>query len=175
VQQGNARRKTESTDANATSSRSHAVLSAVVTKRQRLGFEKETLQGKLTLVDLAGSERASETRNRGKQLKDSANINTSVLPTLSPTDMSLQCRQCGMSIHCSLIDECRHFLLMEMQILYNVEQAWFVQLLVGSCQLYQCPGQEEEERSGFCAIPQLQADPPPKRRPLWKVSSIAFH
>ena len=44
LQQGNSRRKTESTDANATSSRSHAVLSAAVTKRQRLGFEKQTLQ-----------------------------------------------------------------------------------------------------------------------------------
>lgn len=70
------RRNTESTDANAASSRSHAVLTACVTKRQRLGFEKETLQAKLTLVDLAGSERASETRNTGHQLKDSANINT---------------------------------------------------------------------------------------------------
>ena len=76
MQEGNSRRKTESTDANATSSRSHAVLSVLVSKREKLGFEKQTLQGKLTLVDLAGSERASETRNRGQQLKDSANINT---------------------------------------------------------------------------------------------------
>ena len=76
TQEGNKRRKTETTDANATSSRSHAVLSVVVTKREKLGYEKQTLQGKLTLVDLAGSERASETRNRGQQLKDSANINT---------------------------------------------------------------------------------------------------
>ena len=52
------------------------MLSVVVTKREKLGYEKQTLQGKLTLVDLAGSERASETRNRGQQLKDSANINT---------------------------------------------------------------------------------------------------
>lgn len=76
MQQGNLRRKTESTDANATSSRSHAVLSVVVVRRERLGFEKTTMRAKLTLVDLAGSERASETRNRGQQLKDSANINT---------------------------------------------------------------------------------------------------
>ena len=76
VQEGNSRRKTESTDANAASSRSHAVLTALVTKRQRLGFEKQTLQAKLTLVDLAGSERASETSNRGQLLKESANINT---------------------------------------------------------------------------------------------------
>ena len=35
--------------------------------------------GKLTLVDLAGSERASETNNRGRQLRDGANINRSAL------------------------------------------------------------------------------------------------
>lgn len=35
--------------------------------------------GKLALVDLAGSERASETNNRGQQLKDGANINRSLL------------------------------------------------------------------------------------------------
>ena len=76
LKEGNLRRKTESTDANAASSRSHAVLTARVTKRQRLGFEKQTLEAKLTLVDLAGSEHASDTRNCGQQLKESANINT---------------------------------------------------------------------------------------------------
>ncbi|KAL3160635.1 hypothetical protein ABBQ32_010559 [Trebouxia sp. C0010 RCD-2024] len=35
--------------------------------------------GKLSLVDLAGSERASETNNVGRQLKDGANINRSLL------------------------------------------------------------------------------------------------
>ena len=34
-----------------------------------------TSTGKLTLVDLAGSERASETNNRGRQLRDGAAIN----------------------------------------------------------------------------------------------------
>ena len=34
-----------------------------------------TFSGKLSLVDLAGSERASETNNRGRQLKDGAAIN----------------------------------------------------------------------------------------------------
>ena len=55
------------------------MLTVEVTKRQKLGFEKQTLNAKLTLVDLAGSERAAETRNRGQQLKESANINTSAL------------------------------------------------------------------------------------------------
>lgn len=42
--------------------RSHAVLTALVRNKQKLGLEKQTLQAKLTLVDLAGSERASENK-----------------------------------------------------------------------------------------------------------------
>ena len=34
-----------------------------------------SFSGKLCMVDLAGSERASETHNRGRQLKDGAAIN----------------------------------------------------------------------------------------------------
>ncbi|KAL2642170.1 hypothetical protein R1flu_009757 [Riccia fluitans] len=79
LNQGNARRKTESTDANATSSRSHAVLEIVVKRKQRNSYRAQVLQGKLALVDLAGSERASETNNAGQKLRDGANINRSLL------------------------------------------------------------------------------------------------
>lgn len=77
--QGNNRRKTESTDANATSSRSHAVLEIMVKRKQRNHYRAQTLRGKLALVDLAGSERASETNNAGQKLRDGANINRSLL------------------------------------------------------------------------------------------------
>lgn len=77
--QGNNRRKTESTDANATSSRSHAVLEIIVKRTQRNQLRAQTLRGKLALVDLAGSERASETNNAGQKLRDGANINRSLL------------------------------------------------------------------------------------------------
>ncbi|CAK9863173.1 unnamed protein product [Sphagnum jensenii] len=77
--QGNARRKTESTDANATSSRSHAVLEIIVKRKQRNQYRSQILRGKLALVDLAGSERASETNNAGQKLRDGANINKSLL------------------------------------------------------------------------------------------------
>eukprot|EP00873_Tetraselmis_striata_P017171 jgi/Tetstr1/437435/TSEL_026116.t1 len=43
------------------------------------GWGCQVCVGKLALVDLAGSERASETNNRGQQLKDGANINRSLL------------------------------------------------------------------------------------------------
>jgi len=79
LNQGNGRRKTESTDANKTSSRSHAVLEIGVEKRQKNQYQSEVLQGKLCLVDLAGSERAKETNNTGKKLREGANINKSLL------------------------------------------------------------------------------------------------
>ncbi|KAF5738059.1 putative Chromosome-associated kinesin KIF4A [Tripterygium wilfordii] len=76
---GNSRRKTESTEANATSSRSHAVLEITVKRKQRNKYQNQVLRGKLALVDLAGSERASETNNGGQKLRDGANINRSLL------------------------------------------------------------------------------------------------
>ncbi|CAD6214816.1 unnamed protein product [Miscanthus lutarioriparius] len=76
---GNSRRKTESTEANATSSRSHAVLEITVKRNQKGQYGNQVLRGKLALVDLAGSERASETNNFGQKLRDGANINRSLL------------------------------------------------------------------------------------------------
>lgn len=76
---GNSRRKTESTEVNATSSRSHAVLEIRVKRKRRNKYPNQVLQGKLALVDLAGSERATETNNAGQKLRDGANINRSLL------------------------------------------------------------------------------------------------
>ncbi|KAK3264358.1 kinesin-like protein [Cymbomonas tetramitiformis] len=79
LETGNARRKTESTKANATSSRSHAVLEIQVNHASRPGVHAQSTLGKLALVDLAGSERAAETGNAGQKLRDGANINKSLL------------------------------------------------------------------------------------------------
>ncbi|WCJ32055.1 P-loop containing nucleoside triphosphate hydrolases superfamily protein [Euphorbia peplus] len=76
---GNSRRKTESTEANATSSRSHAVLEIIVKRKQKNKYQNQVMRGKLALVDLAGSERASETNSGGHKLRDGANINRSLL------------------------------------------------------------------------------------------------
>ncbi|XP_042387575.1 kinesin-like protein KIN-8B isoform X1 [Zingiber officinale] len=76
---GNSRRKTESTEANATSSRSHAVLEISVKRKQKNQYQSRVLRGRLALVDLAGSERASETNSGGHKLRDGANINKSLL------------------------------------------------------------------------------------------------
>ncbi|XP_016899280.2 kinesin-like protein KIN-8B isoform X3 [Cucumis melo] len=76
---GNSRRKTDCTEVNATSSRSHAVLEISVKRKQRNKYSNQVLHGKLALVDLAGSERATETNNAGQKLRDGANINRSLL------------------------------------------------------------------------------------------------
>ncbi|KAL8528890.1 hypothetical protein ACS0TY_006382 [Phlomoides rotata] len=76
---GNSRRKTESTEVNETSSRSHAVLEITVTRKQQKKYFNQIIKGKLALVDLAGSERASETNSGGQKLRDGANINRSLL------------------------------------------------------------------------------------------------
>ncbi|KAG8373808.1 hypothetical protein BUALT_Bualt11G0063600 [Buddleja alternifolia] len=76
---GNSRRKTESTEANATSSRSHAVLEISVIRKQQKQYPNQVIRAKLALVDLAGSERASETNSGGQKLRDGANINRSLL------------------------------------------------------------------------------------------------
>lgn len=66
---GNTRRTTESTNANETSSRSHAIFQIKVTltpKSKNINIQKKV--GKLSLIDLAGSERGTVTENRGIRL-----------------------------------------------------------------------------------------------------------
>ncbi|VDO37227.1 unnamed protein product [Haemonchus placei] len=72
LQEGNLRRTQEATEANKTSSRSHALLQVTLLKNNRP-------HSKLFLIDLAGSERASNTNNRGQRLKEGAAINRSLL------------------------------------------------------------------------------------------------
>lgn len=80
LETANSRRTTESTKANETSSRSHAVLQLNIYKKPRgAGYEFEQKQGKLSMIDLAGSERGSVTENRGIRLFEGAKINRSLL------------------------------------------------------------------------------------------------
>lgn len=80
ILQGNENRTSSPTEANATSSRSHAVLQINVTiKNKTGGLSEEALNATLSIIDLAGSERASVTKNRGARLFEGANINKSLL------------------------------------------------------------------------------------------------
>ncbi|KAL7268364.1 tubulin-dependent ATPase kip3 [Rhizina undulata] len=77
---GNTNRTMSPTEANATSSRSHAVLQINVTQKPRTaGLSENHFAATLSIIDLAGSERASVTKNRGERLLEGANINRSLL------------------------------------------------------------------------------------------------
>ena len=80
VEQGNKRRRTEMTNANQTSSRSHAVLQINVRVRPlEAGLEASVSVATLSIIDLAGSERAAATSNLGARMKEGSSINKSLL------------------------------------------------------------------------------------------------
>ncbi|KAI7286266.1 kinesin-domain-containing protein [Hortaea werneckii] len=80
VIRGNGNRTQSHTEANATSSRSHAVLQVNISLKDRNASTTEPVtMATLSIIDLAGSERASATKNRGERLLEGANINKSLL------------------------------------------------------------------------------------------------
>lgn len=80
ILEGNSNRTVSPTDANAVSSRSHAVLQINISQRDRTaGLSENHTFSTLSIIDLAGSERASVTKNRGDRLLEGANINRSLL------------------------------------------------------------------------------------------------
>ncbi|KAL5119400.1 tubulin-dependent ATPase kip3 [Pleosporales sp. CAS-2024a] len=80
IVRGNEYRTMSPTEANATSSRSHAVLQINVSSKDRNASVNEPhTMATLSIIDLAGSERASATKNRGPRLTEGANINKSLL------------------------------------------------------------------------------------------------
>ncbi|XP_046410875.1 kinesin-like protein KIF18A [Neodiprion fabricii] len=74
---GNKNRTQHPTDANAESSRSHAVFQVYVKMKNKLDGQARHV--KLSMIDLAGSERASATGCKGARFKEGANINKSLL------------------------------------------------------------------------------------------------
>ncbi|KAJ1635259.1 kinesin motor domain-containing protein, partial [Pavlovales sp. CCMP2436] len=75
LQRGNGNRAMSATQANAVSSRSHAVLQITVRETAKTANVQANVRvGKLSLIDLAGSERASKTMNKGVRLHEGANI-----------------------------------------------------------------------------------------------------
>lgn len=80
IMRGNEYRTMSPTEANSTSSRSHAVLQINIAQKDRNADVSEPhTMATLSLIDLAGSERASATKNRGERLFEGANINKSLL------------------------------------------------------------------------------------------------
>ena len=80
IVRGNEYRTMSPTEANATSSRSHAVLQINVSQKDRnADINEPHTMATFSIIDLAGSERASATKNRGERLTEGANINKSLL------------------------------------------------------------------------------------------------
>ena len=80
IVKGNEYRTISPTEANATSSRSHAVLQINLAQKDRnADINEPHTMATLSIIDLAGSERASATKNRGERLVEGANINKSLL------------------------------------------------------------------------------------------------
>ncbi|XP_063839376.1 kinesin-like protein KIF18A [Ostrinia nubilalis] len=77
LENGNKNRTQHPTDANAESSRSHAVFQVYVKMRYKTSSQLRLV--KLSMIDLAGSERASATGCVGERFKEGANINRSLL------------------------------------------------------------------------------------------------
>ncbi|KAI8446178.1 P-loop containing nucleoside triphosphate hydrolase protein [Phakopsora pachyrhizi] len=80
ISSGNSHRTVHGTEANAVSSRSHAVLSVNIrSKPKTAALTDDWAVATLSVIDLAGSERAAVTRNKGDRLLEGANINKSLL------------------------------------------------------------------------------------------------
>ncbi|NWS70147.1 KI20B protein, partial [Crotophaga sulcirostris] len=73
------RQSIASTKLNACSSRSHSVFTVKMLKIEGSGAPQVTRVNELSMCDLAGSERYTKTHNEGDRLKESGNINTSLL------------------------------------------------------------------------------------------------
>lgn len=90
VARGKAKRSTFATIMNEHSSRSHLILSVVVTCTD--ATTSETRTSKLHLIDLAGSERISRSGAQGSRLKEAQAINSS-LSALGDVIQALQQRK----------------------------------------------------------------------------------
>ncbi|KNC82727.1 hypothetical protein SARC_04998 [Sphaeroforma arctica JP610] len=76
LRRGSDARTTASTNMNATSSRSHAILTIHLTRTSSLGV---TTTSKFNFVDLAGSERLKRTNATGDRAKEGISINSGLL------------------------------------------------------------------------------------------------
>lgn len=74
---GNQNRTQHPTDANAESSRSHAIFQVHIRMTNKRNNSKNLV--KLSMIDLAGSERAASTKCIGQRFKEGASINKSLL------------------------------------------------------------------------------------------------
>ncbi|NXG51311.1 KI20B protein, partial [Psilopogon haemacephalus] len=90
---------TASTKQNVCSSRSHRVFTVKMLKIEDAGTPRVVQVNELTMCDLAGSERWTKTRNEGDRLKESGNINTSLLILGKCINALKNCQQSKLQQH----------------------------------------------------------------------------
>ncbi|NXG23346.1 KI20B protein, partial [Grallaria varia] len=88
-----------STKLNNASSRSHSIFTVKLLKIEDLGAPRVTRVNELSFCDLAGSERYAKTRNEGDRLKESGNINTSLLTLGKCINALKNCQQSKLQQH----------------------------------------------------------------------------
>ncbi|XP_032922701.1 kinesin-like protein KIF20B [Catharus ustulatus] len=88
-----------STKLNNCSSRSHSIFTVKVLKIEDSGTPRVTRVNELSLCDLAGSERYTKTRNEGDRLKESGNINSSLLTLGKCINALKNCQQSKLHQH----------------------------------------------------------------------------
>ncbi|KAM9285323.1 kinesin-like protein KIF20B [Morus bassanus] len=100
-----------STKLNVCSSRSHSIFTVKVLKIEESGAPRVTQVNELSICDLAGSERCTKTRNEGDRLKESGNINTSLLTLGKCINALRNCQQSKLQQHIPFRDsKLTHFL-----------------------------------------------------------------
>ncbi|KAM6415537.1 kinesin-like protein KIF20B [Rhynochetos jubatus] len=88
-----------STKLNTCSSRSHSIFTVKVLTIEDSGVPRVTRVNELLICDLAGSERNTKTRNEGDRLKESGNINTSLLILGKCINALKNCQQSKLQQH----------------------------------------------------------------------------
>uniref|UniRef100_A0A8B9RWV4 Kinesin family member 20B n=1 Tax=Accipiter nisus TaxID=211598 RepID=A0A8B9RWV4_9AVES len=88
-----------STKLNTCSSRSHSIFTVKILKIEDSGVPRVTRVNELSMCDLAGSERCTKTRNEGDRLKESGNINTSLLILGKCINALKNCQQSKLQQH----------------------------------------------------------------------------
>ncbi|NWW73155.1 KI20B protein, partial [Climacteris rufus] len=88
-----------STKLNNCSSRSHSIFTVKVLKIEDSGTPRVIRVNELSLCDLAGSERYTKTRNEGDRLKESGNINASLLTLGKCINALKNCQQSKLQHH----------------------------------------------------------------------------
>ena len=77
LSRGMMQRVTASTEMNASSSRSHAIMTLII--EQNAGDDLENKRSKFAFVDLAGAERQKRTKATGQRMKEGVDINKGLL------------------------------------------------------------------------------------------------